>query len=110
MGVMDKFLSYMKLNGDEEYDDYDDDDYYDDDYYDDYLQIFRLFSIFFLAFNTHSSLISIAIQFLLKLFDKYISNNAWSHPTSYTFFVSTKFAIVFNLLDNISHPYSLLVF
>ena len=31
MGVMDKFLSYMKLNGDEEYDDYDDDDYYDDD-------------------------------------------------------------------------------
>ena len=23
MGVMDKFLSYMKLNGDEEYDDYD---------------------------------------------------------------------------------------
>ena len=34
MGVMDKFLSYMKLNGDEEYDDYDDDyDNYDD--YDD---------------------------------------------------------------------------
>ena len=31
MGVMDKFLSYMKLNGDEEYDVYDDDDYYDDD-------------------------------------------------------------------------------
>lgn len=28
MGVMDKFLSYMKLNED-------DDDYYDDDYYDD---------------------------------------------------------------------------
>ena len=26
MGVMDKFLSYMKLNGDEEYDDYDDDE------------------------------------------------------------------------------------
>ncbi|HIY61209.1 MAG TPA: cell division protein SepF [Candidatus Eisenbergiella pullistercoris] len=31
MGVMDRFLSYMKLNGD---DDYDDD--YDDDEYDDY--------------------------------------------------------------------------
>lgn len=29
MGVMDKFLTYMKLNDDEEYDDYD--DYYDDD-------------------------------------------------------------------------------
>lgn len=28
MGVMDKFLNYMKLNGDE-------DDFYDDDYYDD---------------------------------------------------------------------------
>ena len=31
MGVMDRFLSYMKLNGDDDYDDeYDDDDY--DDY------------------------------------------------------------------------------
>ena len=29
MGVMDKFLNYMKLNGEEE------DDYYDDDYLDD---------------------------------------------------------------------------
>ena len=29
MGVMDKFLNYMKLN------DMDDDDYYDSDYYDD---------------------------------------------------------------------------
>ncbi len=28
MGVMDKFLNYMKLNED-------DDDFYDDDYYDD---------------------------------------------------------------------------
>jgi len=32
MGVMDKFLNYMKLNGDENEDDYDD---YDDDYLDD---------------------------------------------------------------------------
>ena len=30
MGVMDRFLSYMKLNGDDDYDDYEDDDY--DDY------------------------------------------------------------------------------
>ena len=29
MGVMDKFLNYMKLNGE------DDEDYYDDDYLDD---------------------------------------------------------------------------
>ena len=29
MGVMDKFLNYMKLNDEE------DDGYYDDDYYDD---------------------------------------------------------------------------
>ncbi|HJA93871.1 MAG TPA: cell division protein SepF [Candidatus Eisenbergiella merdipullorum] len=31
MGVMDRFLSYMKLNGDDDYD-----DEYDDDEYDDY--------------------------------------------------------------------------
>ncbi len=31
MGVMDKFLNYMKLNGDE-------DDFYDDDYYDDVVE------------------------------------------------------------------------
>ena len=30
MGVMDRFLSYMKLNGDDDYDNYEDDDY--DDY------------------------------------------------------------------------------
>ena len=30
MGVMDKFLSYMRLNGEDDYDDYDEDDY--DDY------------------------------------------------------------------------------
>lgn len=34
MGVMDKFLNYMKLNDEDDYDDdYEDDDYYDDDDY-----------------------------------------------------------------------------